>query len=263
MPEDDRPFLFVIGASYHHKNRVFAVAVLSELRSRGWDGFLVLAGPTPPRGNSIGDEAIAALRDASIADHVVVLGDLSESEKSWIYERAALSLYPTSSEGFGLVPFESAQRGVPVLPSRQGSLDEVLPTEIVTFDSYDIAEAADRAWELLHNAASRSSQCRSLVERSKEYTWERTAQELIELFDQVLQRGRNNIAAIWGEGPAPAQVAETEEPKAQRAARLVEEQLQRLLELENLKRAAVPVGSRRQDFARKGANWARRSSRRI
>ena len=263
MPDDGRPFLFVLGASYHHKNRVFAVKLLSELRQRGWNGDLVLAGPTPPRGNSLGDESLANLRNSSIADHVITLGDLRVSEKAWMYSRAALSLYPTCSEGFGLIPFESALHGVPILSSRQGSLDEVLPAGIITLDGYDVSAAADQAWQLLHDPAIGARQCAEIVDRAHEFTWDRTARELLELFEQTLRQGRNNTEAIWGEGPAPASIDVIGEPPSRHYSSIVEHQIQRLLELETLKRAAIPDGSRRQDAARRSANWARRTSRRI
>ncbi len=108
VPDDGKPTLLTLGASYHHKNRAFAVKLLRELRRTGWNGRLVLAGPTPPRGNSLSAETYELLIDPELKEHVFQLGDLTESEKAWLYDHAALSLYPTASEGFGLIPFESA-----------------------------------------------------------------------------------------------------------------------------------------------------------
>ena len=259
MPDDDRPFLLLLGASYHHKNRAFALELLGQLRCRGWDGRLVLAGPTPPRGNSAGDEAVAALRSPTVAEYVVTLGDLTEQEKAWLYDRAALSLYPTISEGFGLVPFESAHHGVPVLSTRQGSLDEVLPTDIPTLDGFDIDRATDSAWTLLHDGEARRDQCNALVRHSESFTWERTAGELVRLFDDVLCRPRIRTAASWGEGPAPTSLHEFEKHE-QRVAAATERQIQRLIQTGALKRIVVPDGSRRQSTARRSANWLRRKS---
>ncbi len=263
MPTDLRPFLLVLGASYHHKNRLFAIRLLVTLRSRGWDGNLVLAGPTPPRGNSIGEEEIAGLLDSSIAPCVVTLGDLSEPEKAWLYSRAAISLYPTCSEGFGLIPFESARHGVPVLSSRQGSLDEILPIGIATLDGFDVDQAADRAWELLTDPVARSQQCETIGQAADNFTWERTATELVALFDEVLRTDRNRTDAIWGEGPSPMQISHPGEVGRSRTGAVVEHRIQRLLELEKLKRLATPPGSRRQDAARRSANWARRAARNV
>ena len=261
MPHINRPFMLVLGASYHHKNRIFAIRVLRELRSRGWDGALVLAGPTPPRGNSMGDEVAALLRETHLGDHVITLGDLTESEKSWLYARAALSLYPTCSEGFGLVPFESARRNVPVLSSRQGSLDEVLPHGILTLDGYDPSAAADQAWDLLHKQDVRNGECAAIAAHAGHFTWQSTAEELLELFEQTLRKPRNATSARWGEGPAPSYLDAVQATEPSRTNQVVERQIQRLLALDGVKRAAAPEGSRRQAVARNSANWLRRTSR--
>ena len=79
------------------------------------------------------------------------LAGITEAQKRWLYERAALVLYPSVVEGFGIVPFEAAAHGVPVLATRHGSMDETLPEGIPTLDGFDVGRAADTAWTLLHD----------------------------------------------------------------------------------------------------------------
>ena len=196
--------MFLLGASYFHKNRVFAIRLLHELRHRGWDGRLVLAGPTPPRGTSLGEEAAMLLRHPSLKPHVVQLGNLSEDEKRWMYSRCALSLYPTVSEGFGLVPFESARRDVPVLSSRQGSLDEVLPADLETLGGYDVSAAADLALNLMTDASAARRNRDLINERADTFTWDNTAAAALSLIDEVLTRAPKRLASAWGEAGIPA-----------------------------------------------------------
>ena len=234
--------------------------LLAELRRRGWKGRLVLAGPTPPRGNSFGTEAAARLRDPSLRSHVVTLGDLTEPEKNWLYSRAALTLYPSASEGFGLVPFESARRKVPVLTSRQGSLDEILPRDVMTLEGYDVVLAADQAFALLDDQAMAGSSCDRINAHAGQFTWERTAAEVLALVDDVVRRPPNRVASIWGETmPVVLDHPRPFEGPSERSERL-ERLLQRMLRAEKVKRAALPPGSRRQHAARRTANWMRRTS---
>ena len=58
---------------------------------------------------------------------MVDLGAVDEAEKAWLYANAALVLYPTVNEGFGLVPFEAADAGAPCLWAAHSSLAELLP----------------------------------------------------------------------------------------------------------------------------------------
>ena len=67
---------------------------------------LVLAGVAVAEGSSRVLEAIE-LRDT---DGVVTLPDVTSEERNWLLRHASICLYPTSNEGFGLVPV----RGRPV-----------------------------------------------------------------------------------------------------------------------------------------------------
>ncbi len=249
---DDRPFLLVLGASYHHKNRPFACRLLGELRRRGWDGRLVLAGPTPPNGNSLADEEAEILK-LGLHGSVDAIADVSEAEKNWLYAHAALSVYPTVSEGFGLVPFESARWDVPVLTSRQGSLDEVLPADLPTITGYDVAAAADLAWCLLHDEDARRDACRALQARAAEFTWDRTAAGVLALVEESLRRRPNRLVAQWGESGGQG----WPEGWTRTGPGVVDRVVVRLLRAERVKRAAVPEGSRRQVYVRRSVNWLR------
>src|SRR5262249_44129711 len=111
----DEGFLLCLGTSYLHNGRPFVLDLWAELRRPGWDGGLVLAGPTPPHGNSLAREAEALLPAPALRPDVVTIGAVSEAEKRWLYGHAALVLYPSTVEGFGIVPFEAAGLGVPTL----------------------------------------------------------------------------------------------------------------------------------------------------
>ncbi len=132
------PFLVVLGTDYRHKNRLFALRLLDELRRpHGWHGRLVVAGPHVPYGSSAGDEAAFLVARPELASLVVELGAVREAEKRWLLEQAAAVLYPTVYEGFGLVPFEAAAAGTPCLFAPNTSLSEILPPELARLVPWD------------------------------------------------------------------------------------------------------------------------------
>ena len=98
------------------------------LRERhGFDGRLVLAGPHA-RVRHLRSEEEAIWRAAHpLRARRVDLESVDEAEKAWLYANAALVLYPTVREGFGLVPFEAAAAGTPTLWAAHSSLAELLP----------------------------------------------------------------------------------------------------------------------------------------
>ncbi len=174
--------------------------------ARGWRGRLVLAGPTPPDGNSLAAEAEEMIGDVDLSSAVVTLGAVSDAEKAWLLSHAALVLYPTLVEGFGLVPFEAAACGVPTLATRQGSLGEVLPADIPAIDVFDASRAADLAWDLLTD----DDQAKAVVERiqraGQHFTWDLTADRLVDLFEGVLRSPPRRTLVVQGESSAPVAV---------------------------------------------------------
>jgi len=261
LDDPERPFMICLGAGYRHKNRVFAIEILDQLRHRGWDGMLVLAGPAPPGGGS-GDAEAAHRAARGLDADVIDLGQVSEPERLWLVERAVLSLYPTVSEGFGLIPFESAALGTPTLTSRQASLGEVLPEELVAMDGYDLGAWADEAWRLIHDRAVAAANVDAIAQHT-EFTWERSARRALELIDEVAARPRNRCAALSAEGavvslPAPAATAAGPAPSD-----ALEATIGRLAGVDGLKRVIAPDGSRRQGAVRRAANWLRRQRQRL
>ena len=118
------PFLLVLGNDFEHKNRDFAVRVYADMRDRGYQGRLVLAGYHLDRGSTLDHELAGA---GLHGRDVVRLGSVSPVVKQWLLRHAEVVLYPTSSEGFGLIPFEAAALDTPTAFVAFGPLREMLP----------------------------------------------------------------------------------------------------------------------------------------
>jgi len=221
LPDDVTPIISLLGVDYLHKNRPFAISLLIELAERGVACRLVLAGPTAAHGTSATEEARLLSAHPEIVERVVKLGALDESEKDWLVRNSALVLYPTLAEGFGLVPFEAALAGVPCLSTRMASLDEVLPHDIPTIDTFDPSEVALQVESLLGDSPARTNLVNSLRRRAGDFTWERAAAETLALVDEVAMSARNPLDAVWGEAPVPSQIHSADYvEREQRAARI-------------------------------------------
>ncbi len=172
-----------IGTDFRHKNRLFALRVLAELQRRhDWGGRLILAGPHVVLGSSRPEEEEEMGRTPRLADAVLDFGALSEAEKAWLLGHASLVLYPTVYEGFGLVPFEAAEYGVPCLWAAGTSLAEVLPETAAGVVAWDAAATADRAIELLRNASSRADLVEAVRAASLNLRWADAGLRLIEVY---------------------------------------------------------------------------------
>jgi glycosyltransferase involved in cell wall biosynthesis/GT2 family glycosyltransferase len=182
----DAEVIFCIGTDFRHKNRVFALAVLDELRRRhDWNGYVVLAGPTVAFGSSAPDEAEMLALRPGLSERVIDVAAISEAEKAWCYERAAVVLYPTVHEGFGLIPFEAADHDVPCMWAAGTSLGEVLPETAATIIQWNAADTAERVLELLRDAGARERNVAAIRAAGQRLTWDAAAVRLLDIYEET------------------------------------------------------------------------------
>lgn len=254
LTDQSEPMVFMLGVSYLHKNRMLAVQAIELLRQRGRYVSLVLAGPTPPNGSSLGLEAKEFLAKPTLKDFVVQLPALSEAEKNWMMKNSVLMLYPTIVEGFGLVPFEAAVAGLATISSRQGSLDEVLPKDIPTLDHLSVSELADLIESLLDDESKRNEIVSSLQSRALDFTSERTTDLLVDLFTETMRVPPNRTRTIVGENLREISWRSYFAVDGQETFITPGGIVKLGWRIPIIKRLVSPDGSRRQAFIRKTAN---------
>ena len=196
LPEDAEMML-CIGTDFQHKNRIFALRILEQLQLRhNWSGYLVLVGPRVAQGSSAGDEAEALALRPGVARAVLDFAAVTEAEKAWLLRRAALVLYPTVHEGFGLIPFEAAEHATPCAWAEGTSLSEVLPDAAASIVPWDDQLSADRAFELLRDDRARARNIASIRDAGASLTWDATATKLLELYNRTCDAPATPASAL-------------------------------------------------------------------
>jgi glycosyltransferase involved in cell wall biosynthesis len=181
---DETAFLLVLGANYAHKNRGRAIEVLRELRDKGHQLSLVLAGAHVPYGSSRIDEEAVWTPDLP----VYVVPDVSSEERNWLLRHAAVVLYLTSAEGFGLVPHEAAAFGTPTVFVPFGPLGERFPDLPAAPADWSLEELTKAADTLLRDPALARRQIEAISQDTKRYDWEQTAAGVLDVYRAVLAR---------------------------------------------------------------------------
>ena len=179
-------FLLVLGANYAHKNRDLAIRAWRRLRSTSHPELaLVLVGAYVPFGSSRLQET-RALADGE--DDVFVLADVTSAERNWLLRHASALLYPTSAEGFGLVPFEAARFDTPAIEVSFGPLAEVTPDLPNSAADWSPEALADATAAVLDDPALARASVDAVLESGAGHTWRRTAAGLVEAYRSVLAR---------------------------------------------------------------------------
>ncbi len=179
---DGTAFLLVLGNDFEHKNRDFAVRVFADMRDRGYGGQLVLAGFHLDGGSSFGHELSGA---GGHADHVIRMGPVSAVDKTWLFQQADAVLYPTSSEGFGLVPFEAAALDTPTAFVAFGPLSETL-VGVDASPGWQVRAFADHVFGLV---ADPLKQVRQIRAAGAALTWAAHVDQVIDGYQALVGDG--------------------------------------------------------------------------
>lgn len=198
-----RPFLLCLGTDFRHKNRVFALRLLWSLRERhGWDGALVLAGAHVAAGSSAPEEAAFLTEQRELAAHVVDVAAIDDGEKRWLMAHAAAMVYPSVHEGFGFVPFEAADAGLPCIFAAQTSLAELLPEQLALIEPWNADVTADRVIELLSNPQRQAEHVAAVRASAARLTWRRSVAQTVDVYAKVVRqpsRPARRVAEQWAQ----------------------------------------------------------------
>lgn len=121
--------------------------------------------------------------------HTVVFpGYVSEQDKPLWYNAAALFVYPSLFEGFGLPVLEAMACGVPVITSTTSSLPEVTGTDgaACLVEPADTEALAMAMAQVMADAGRRAAMAEQGLARSAEFRWEKTARETVGIYRKVL-----------------------------------------------------------------------------
>jgi alpha-1,3-rhamnosyl/mannosyltransferase len=144
---------------------------------------LVLAGGRGWRQGEFSTELTALQREG----HLIATGYLGAHDLSRLYAGAALCVYPSLYEGFGLPVVEAMASGTAVMTSACSSLPEVAGDAAWLVDPHDEAAIRKALRALLEDEARRAELGRRGIERAKLFRWEETARQTLNVYRHVLE----------------------------------------------------------------------------
>ena len=123
------------------------------------------------------------------SEAVVFTGFLPGADLPDLYCGADAFVFPSFYEGFGMPLLEAMARGLPVACSNISSLPEVAGDAAVLHDPYDEEAIAAAMRELLVNPAVREQYIRKGFERSRQFTWQAAAEQILNEIEQAADEG--------------------------------------------------------------------------
>ena len=134
------------------------------------------------------DDFFARIKRERLQDVVHVLGWVEDRDLPAVIGGAALAVQPSIYEGFGLPVLEHMACGQIVAASHASSLPELGGDAAVYFDPLNITEMCAVIGRLLENQHEQMERRILGLGRAAQFSWERTAQETLNLYDSLLNR---------------------------------------------------------------------------
>jgi glycosyltransferase involved in cell wall biosynthesis len=166
-------YFFTLGTVEPRKNLIVAVQALAELRRQAEfaNVGLVVGGAKGWKDSQLAAE----VERLGLKDAVIFLGFVETEDLPDLFARAEAFICPSLDEGFGIPVLEAMMYGAPVVTSHAGALPEVGGDSVLYFDPRNASEAAAQMGRILSDPELQADLRHKGLERSKLFSWERTA----------------------------------------------------------------------------------------
>ena len=106
------------------------------------------------------------------------------------YESAEAFVFPSLYEGFGLPPLEAMACGAPVVTSNVSAMPEVVGDAAALVNPENVFDIVRGMREVLTTPGYREVLIDRGRRRVREFSWDETARQVVEVYREVMDRGR-------------------------------------------------------------------------
>jgi glycosyltransferase involved in cell wall biosynthesis len=180
-------YVLFVGVIGHHKNVMRILKAYNDLRKKGIDAPLVLAGPPGSAWNDV--KRFVNANNLSRFVCMTGLIDQDKGELTDLYNGASLFVFPSFYEGWTSPPLEAMACGTPVITSNCSSLPETVGDAARQIDPEDIEGLAIAMENILSDRLLRSDFIEKGFAHVKKHTWEKAAEKMTGIFNEIHLNG--------------------------------------------------------------------------
>lgn len=180
----DKPFILCVSRAEPYKNLELLLQIYRDLEPELRQNHpLVLICPhhemqTP--------KLQALIQEYQLQQQVYLIGAVTTAELPIFYQRCMALVLLSLYEGFGLPVLEAMAYGAPVMVSDTASLPEVVGDAGLLVNPHEPGQIRAQLHELLTNQGLQKRLSMAGLIRASQFKWEHTAQELLSLFERLL-----------------------------------------------------------------------------
>ncbi len=176
----DRPFILFVGGAEPRKNHRVLFKAFAQCPSLLKECSLVVVGD-----ESVRDESLRFTAQAlGISGNVQCPGSLSTSDLRVVYSHAAVMVYPSLYEGFGIPLLEAMACGTPIITGQETALPEVAGNAALYVNVQDPEQLGTMLEQLLNDSELMERLLNNGFKRVKQFTWEKAARETLGVYQE-------------------------------------------------------------------------------
>ena len=126
------------------------------------------------------------VRSLGLENVVCFPGFIEDDDLPAVYHGAAVFVFPSLYEGFGLPVIEAMACGVPVISSNTSSMPEVAGGAAMLVDPLDADQMAAAIVRVLGDEGLRDGLRQQGIARARQFSWEAAARQTLDLYASLL-----------------------------------------------------------------------------
>ena len=176
-----QPYILYVGERAGYKNfEGAATAYARSARLRGAYSLVCVGG------GAFSAQEVAMLAGLGLSEGQVRQVSTGDAGLHSLYRDAAVLVYPSLYEGFGMPPLEAMANGCPVVCSETGALREVCGDAAAYFDANEVESIGAVIEQVLYSTAERPSRVARGRQRAGMFSWEKCAADTERVYNTVV-----------------------------------------------------------------------------
>ena len=177
-----KKYIFYVSRIEHPgKNHLALIKAYERLPQAIRDEYDLVLGGSFWAGAEIVKEYAEESPDAA---RIKFIGFISHDELAPLYQQAAMYIFPSLFEGFGLSLLEAMACGVPTACSSTSSLGEIADGAAVCFDPENIDEITSAMQEILEKPELQKQLVAKGFKRLEDFDWRKHADKLVNIYER-------------------------------------------------------------------------------
>ncbi len=198
----DGPYLLCVSDIRRHKKIMELIKSYTLALTRRVDvPPLVVAGAI--RSHEYFTEVQKIIEWSGQTEKIIFTGQLSQPEVLALYRNCQAFLFPSILESFPDILVEALSSGCAVATAKRGVMSEIAGNAALYFDPDNIEEFSTKIVALIKDDTLRYNLGQKGIERAKFFSWEKTARQTLEFFNEILRANLPGLSKPGQNAPLP------------------------------------------------------------